>query len=798
MRKLAGLAVLSAAVVGLQVDLTRVLSIGQFYHFAFLVISLALLGFGASGTLLAIWPRLGERAVWPWYGLLFGAATLGGYLVVNHAAFDSYRIAFEPAQALVLIADLLALALPFLFAGLLVAAMLRAATERSGLTYGATLIGSAAGAVAAPLAIEGLGSARTVLVCAGAGAVAAGLLADRLGGRATVGAAAGFVLVLSMMVAFPPALDVVPSTYKRISQLARDPDSRIVASHESASARLDIVESPTIHSAPGLSLAYRHPLPEQTGLIIDGETLLSVIDAAGAPSELADALPISVALAVRPGGRVLVLGSGGGLDAWAALRMGVRDLTIVEPNGLVVDALNGPLGRRAGLGADQRARLVHDEIRTFAARAPGAYDVVTLVLADNYRPISAGAFTLTETYTLTVEAVSDYLRLAGSDGLLVITRWTQEPPSESARTLSIVLEALGDRRAGEHIVAFRSFQTATIVVKASPLADDEVEALLRAIDERRYDLVAAPTVPPDSVNRYAVLPEPVEHELATRLLETRDRAAIYASWPLDIAPLTDDRPFFFQFFRWDQTPVLLEELGRRWQPFGGGGYLVVVGLLALAIVATVLLIVAPIAAQPDFRVALAVAGFEVAGRTIGYATAIGFAFIFVEVSLVQRLILLVGAPTLAFAVVVGGLLFWSGIGSVVSRRLPWRPAMVALVAVLVVTPAVIGALTPVLLGLPPVARMVAVVGLLAPLGTLMGVPFPRLVAALGPVPGLVPWAWAANGGASVIGAVAAVMIALSAGFGAVLAAGAVLYLVAAVMAGSELTRLRASVARSGP
>ena len=797
-RKLGGLAVLSAAVLALQVDLTRVLSIGQFYHFAFLVISLALLGFGASGTMLAIWPRLAEPARWPWYGLLFAIATLAGYLVVNHVAFDSYRIALEPTQMIVLVFDLLALALPFLFGGALVGAMLRAATERSGRTYGASLLGSAGGAVMAPLAIEALGSARTVLVCAAAGAAAALLLVDLPRSRSAVSATAGLALTLGLLVAFPTILDVVPSPYKRISQIALDPEARILATRESASARLDIVDSSAIHSAPGLSLTYRQSLPEETGLVVDGDTLLPVLDAAHAPPELADALPISVALTVRPAGRVLFLGSGGGLDAWAALTSGAREVTIVEPNGLVVDALNGPLRDLAAFADDPRVRLIHDEIRTFAANAPGPYDIVELVLADNFRPISAGAYTLSESYTLTVEGVRGYLRLAGVDGLLVITRWAQEPPSESARALAIVIEALGDRSVREHIVAFRSFQTVTILVTASPWSANEVDALLGAIDERRYDLVAAPTIPPGSLNRYAILPEPVDHDLAVGLLDPGVRAATYAAWPLDISATTDDRPFFFQFFRWEQTPVVLEGLGRRWQPFGGSGYLVVVGFLAFALAATALLVVAPIALRPSFRRALVAAGAGVAVRTVGYATAIGLAFLFVEVSLVQRLILLVGAPALAFAVVVGGLLFWSGLGSLVSARLPWRPTIVALVVLLAVAPTVIDALTPVLLGVPLVPRIVAVLLILAPTGILMGVPFPRLVSALGQAPGLVPWAWATNGGASVLGAVAAPMIALSAGFGAVLVAGAALYLAAAVAAGPPLTTPRASAARTEP
>jgi spermidine synthase len=622
-------------------------------------------------------------------------------------------------------------------------------------------------------------------------------------------------MAAGLVVAFPTFLEIVPSPYKRISAMSLDPAARIVATRESPTSRLDLVEAPTIHSAPGLSLTYQRPLPLEAGLVIDGDTLLPVLDVRDAPSELADALPISVPLAARPGGRVLLLGSGGGMDAWAALTRGAREVTVVEPNALVLEALTGPLRARAGLADDSRVDLVHAEIRTFAsqANADGPYDIVELVLADNYRPISAGAFTLSETYGLTVDAVRDYLRLIGPDGLLIITRWLQEPPSESARTVGIVLEALGDRPVRQHIVAFRSFQTVTLLVKGSPFSEAETDRLLAAIDARRYDVVLAPRIPPESVNRYAVLPEPTDHELALRLAGASDRRAVFASSALDIGPTTDDRPFFFQFFRWEQTPAVLEGLGRRWQPFGGSGYLVVVGPLGFALLATGLAILLPIALRRSLRAALAAAGASRSSRAVGYVTAIGLAFLFVEVALVGRLIVLLGTPTLAFAGVVGGLLFWSGLGSLVSARLPWRPAIVVLAAILAAVPAVIAAVGPPLLALPLALRVGGVLLLLAPIGLLMGVPFPRLVTALGGSPGLIPWAWAANGSASVVGGVAAPMLALSTGFGSVLGAAALLYLLAAVLTiggpvggpltgtvtggvGGPVTGPRASVART--
>ena len=257
--------------------------------------------------------------------------------------------------------------------------------------------------------------------------------------------------------------------------------------------------------------------------------------------------------------------------------------------------------------------------------------------------------------------------------------------------------------------------------------------------------------------------------------------AFYAAYAFDVSPPSDDRPFFFHFFRLEQTPTLLGELGRRWQPFGGGGYFILIALLGFAVVVGGAAIVLPLAARRRFRETLR-AERRFALRVVAYVVSIGLAFLFVEVTLVQRAILVFGDPTQAFSVVVGTLLVASGIGSALSARVPWRAAMV-LLGVLLATYAVLPRLAGSgLLALPDPLPLAVVVGIVAPVGFLMGVPFPRVVRTIGASPSLVAWAWAANGSASVVSGIVATIAALSFGFGAVLAAAAALYVVAALLA----------------
>lgn len=784
---LLGMAVLSGATLLLQVALTRILSVAQFYHFAFLVVSLALLGFGASGALLALWPGLRSRRLDPWYALGFSLATVLAYLLVNHQPFDSYSIAWDPSQVVLLVTNLLALATPFLFAGLLIGSLLSASARDAGRIYGANLMGSAAGAILAPVVLSWLAAPQAVIVCALLGSLAALAVAMpsvRSAPLVHITGLIGITASLLLLVAFPAQLEVRTSPYKALSQFRLNPDAEIVRTAENAYSRLDVIRSPTIHSAQGLSLAYLGDLPPQVGLVVDGGAVLPVSRADGTDPELLRSLPSAVAYAIRPAADVLILGSGGGMEVLAALGNTSGHVTVIEPNALVHDALVDDLRAWAGLAEHPRVTLIGDDIRTAVERLDETYDVVVLTLSEGYLPISSGAFTLNEDYRWTVEALASYFDRLDEDGLFVTHRWLQVPPSESLRALGTIVAALGEGDPREQIVAFRSFQHATFIVRPSGHQDAEVDGLLSTIADLRYDLTLAPRMPEDMVNRYARLPTDVYRDTYAELIDAPDRSVVQAAYPFDITPATDDRPFFFHYFRWEQTPGVVENLGSRWQPFGGSGYLVLLALLAFASVAAVAFVLLPVLSRRRFRQALAEVGPARATRVVGYFTLLGLAFLLVEVSLIQQYILLLGQPTLAIATVIGALLLSSGLGSVLSlrlsRRVPWGPGMIALVALLVVHPLLVDVLTPVLLPLPVVLRVLATALLIAPVGFLMGMPFPRGVAALRDAADLVPWAWAANGSASVISAVLAALLALSFGFSVVLLVGGALYLLAAV------------------
>lgn len=793
-----GLLLLSAASLSFEINLTRLFSVSQFYHFAFMIVSIALLGYGASGTVLAILPRSGPRQSQRSLCLLSLATSLsilGAYLLINQLPFDSFSIAWDTRQVYILMLQFGVLALPFFFTGMAVGLLLTDDPHNSGKTYGINLLGSALGCLLVLVGPSSFGGEGTVVLSSGMAALAAlaalvASLEPRKRSNQTHSSTlirrsnvelyvrrlvSALLLLFTLAVLISRAtgnrlfswLDLHLSPYKSLSYALQVPGAELVYQDWNSFSRVDVVRSSSIHSYPGLSYQYMKPLPAQDGLTVDGDDLLPIVNPEG-NQEFTGYLPAAVAYRLRPGAQALVLEPRGGLDLLVALAQGAGQVTAVEMNPLIVSAA-GDIYR------DPRLQLVIESDRSYLRRGTGRFDVIVISLVSSYHPVRSGAYSLAEDYRYTVEAFQDALALLNPDGLLVVTRWLQMPPSECLRTFAIAVTAL-ERRHGDpktQLVALRGYNTGTILVKNSPFRDNELQEIRAFAGERAYDLNYAPGMRVEEANQYNILPEPVYYQAFSALIENGSRAAFYASYPYDVAPPTDDHPFFGHFFKWSQAGQILDELGKTWQPFGGAGYFVVIALLLLAILMAGILIILPAAVLSRDRRA-----GRPATLYLVYFGLIGLGFMLVEIPLIQRFILFLGHPTYAMTAVLFTLLLSSSLGSRWSSHLPLRLASGLLVVLLLAAPWLLPRIFQLTLGLPLIFRSGVTVMAIAPLGFLMGVPFPggiqwMLGGAQQPVQ--VPWIWAVNGAASVISSVLAALLALSFGFDWVLRIGALSY-----------------------
>jgi CheY-like chemotaxis protein len=782
-----GLGIVSAAVLLFELALTRLFAVAEWYHFAFLSIGVALFGSTAGGLAVALLGPDRARQVEPYVAAALPWSFCLAYLTINQVPFDSYQLAWQPRQYLYMAVYYLALAVPFGAGGYLVARRLATERAQSHLWYASSLLGSAVGALGLLVTMPALGGEGTVWAALALGAVGAWLLtADSRHSRTptvvTVASSLALAAGIALTLLQPAWLSLRLSPYKALSYALQAPDARLALRRWNAYSRVDVVVAAQIHSAPGLSLRFAGALPPQHGLTVDGGDL-SPISRRLSPQDQAFLryLPLSVATALRPGGSMMVIEPRGGMDVAVALEMGASRVLAVEDNPVIVRAVRDLYGDyTGGLYSDGRVEVLVNDGRSALEQGAERLDVIVFSLAQSYHPVMAGSYGLREDYLHTVESFEAALGRLGPGGFLVVTRWAQEPPSESLRAAALALtalERLGVEDASRHILAYRSWSTVTVLATPDPWAAEDTLAVRRMCDGLGFDMVYYAGMPRSDANRFNLLQAPSDHDALAALLSASDRRAFYRAQPYEMTPPTDDRPFFGHFFRWKQLPMVLGQLGRAWQPFGGAGFLVVLALLVMALILAAALVLIPAWSQRGQEAK------RWRQRHMPYFAAVGVAFMLIEIPLMQQFILYVGQPALAFILVLTTLLLFSGLGSTLAHRAPLRTVLILLGLMAALYPLLLQAGAGQLMQLDRWARAAIAIGCLAPLGLLMGVPFAGgLRAIMAASPQERAWAWAVNGSASVVGSTLAAVIALSVGYRVVLMAAACCYLLAALIA----------------
>jgi hypothetical protein len=481
---------------------------------------------------------------------------------------------------------------------------------------------------------------------------------------------------------------------------------------------------------------------------------------------------------LRRDARVLVVGAGGGRDILSALLFGQRSVVAVEINRDITEALNGRFGDFSGhLDRDPRVRFVNDEARSYIARTPDRFDIIQLSLVDTAAATAAGAYVLTENSLYTTEAWTLLLQRLTAHGVLTVSRWyVGERPGEMYKATALAstaLKRLGVDDPRRHILVVRRLKgihpqygpigTATILVSPAPFSAESLATIERVARRMAFDVIVSPGTAFDAT--------------FSRLASGENLDAFAGTFPLKIAPPTDDSPFFFNMVRF-QDALRLDPWRLGTERFNAEPVRTLLALLLVVIALTLACIMVPItltSRRETLRGTLPL---------FAYFASIGTAFMMVEISQMQRLIIFLGHPTYGLSVVLFALLVSSGLGSLVTRAKRAAPAagsarLGALLGALVV----FGALTPhavaAFAGATTVIRIIVAVSMLLPLGVFMGMAFPlgmQLAAAtFGPV---APWFWGVNGATSVCASVLAVVIAMSAGISASFWAGVGCYALA--------------------
>jgi len=794
------LSLVSAGALAYEILLTRLFSIIQWHHFAYMMISVALLGYGAAGTCITLLrarlePRL--EVVFAWCAALFGLSAVGAFLVAQRVPFNALEFLWDPRQPLWLAITYLLLFVPFFFAAACVCLVFTRFAARAGRVYGFDVVGASLGCLGIVLLLFAV-PPQVALGCVGtAGLAAAALTALSMRPRRLVAAAALILLgVLTPWVLSGPAGALRMSPYKELAQTLEVMGTRVVAESSSPLGLVSVVASPEVplRHAPGLSLAAPGEPPEQLAVFTDGEGLSAIVRDDGWPATLAylDYMTSAAGYHLLSRPRVLMLGAGTGTDLLQARYHDASAIDAVELNPDVVRLVEEDFGAFSGRPyAQPHVRLHLGEARGFVAATRERYDLVQIALLDAFGASSAGLYALSESYLYTVESLRATLDRLAPGGYLSITRWVTLPPRDTLKLFGMAVNALereGVRDPGARIALIRSWKTATLLVKNGDLTAEDVARLKAFCRARSFDLDWAPGIRPEETNRYNQLEASWFHDGARALLGP-DRASLIAQYKFDLTPATDDRPYFFHFFRWRTLPELLRLKAQGGLPLLEWGYPLLVATLAQALLASAALILLPLW---WLRRRGGAAGARAPWlRTAGYFGGIGVAFMFVEIAFIQKFILFLSHPLYAVAVVLFAFLLSAGLGARASERLP-RLFPRARVAPVVVPVAAIAALSLVYAwllpwALPPLAawpdarRIALSVALIFPLGFAMGMPFPLGISALSrAADALVPWAWGVNSCASVVSAVLATLLAIHLGFNVVLLIAVLVYIATAV------------------
>lgn len=777
-----GVFLLSLATLMFQVSYMRLLSIASWHHFVWMVFSIAFLGYAASGTLLSLYPRLREPGFdqsLTTYSALFSVSSLLCYVASNLIPFDPARLAWDRLQPLYITVFYILLAIPFLLSGLTIALAMEGSDSNIGKLYFSNLIGSALGSfLVLPLfgPLDGPGVMVLTSVIGGASAL---VFALNLRGR-RVAILLVWVLVIMIMVPFAGELfSMKISPYKGMEAALRYPDSRLIDTKWNSFSRVDVVSSGMVRYAPGLSLKYEAQIPEQIGVFVDGDDLNAITRYDGSSSSLdftgflSSTLPY--ALVHEPS--VLVIGAGGGLDVLKAIHHGSGEIVACEANPIIVELIKNEYDGFSGqIYNDDRIRVVVSDGRSFIQSSRSEFDIIELSMAHSAFSSSTGIYALSENYLYTVESFKEFVTHLSEDGYLSITRWLLPPPREDVRIVSLAtsaLDALGTSEPSEHIAMIRSWGTVTLLVKRSPLSVEEIETIKGFCKEMGFDIVYVPGVEPSELNIYNRFPEPIYYQLVDGMLRADDINEFYSGYLYDIGPTTDDRPFFFHFFKWNRIIETYKSLSMKWQALIEGGYIVPLTLIQVSIL-SILLILLPLQRYRGKEI-------EEGKGFLAYFFFLGLGYMFVELATIQKFILVLSHPIYSVSTVIFSLLLGSGIGSYLSARITplskHHRFVLLFVTCLILVYGSASHLLSYLLTLPTVTRVFVTFLIIAPLGVFMGMPFPLGMRVLtGSKKPLIPWAWAVNGCASVLGSILPIIVALFFGYSRVYLLAGLVYL----------------------
>jgi spermidine synthase len=789
-----GVFLISFAALMLEIVQTRILSVVVWYHLAFFVISLAMFGLTAG----AVWVYLkGDRFTEK--SLSYDLGYFSGLFAFATATCLAVQMTLAPIitrffTTLWIWTELaLCLSVPFFFAGVAISLALTRGPFPIARIYGIDLVGAAGGSIGALLLLnvtDGPSAVLCIAVVAALGAISFSwsgigqlpeikpVLHQWLWHRQWI------FLSLLLAALINPFLEhgLQPIAVKGKFEF---PGTHALRQWNSFS-RVDVspvFRAPPIMWGPSPRIFEKRWLADQVDLFIDGDAGTTAYQFDGNFENVGflkyDVTNLAYFLPGRE--RAVIIGVGGGRDVLSAALFGLKEITAVELNPILVDLQTDETGlkRFTNLATIPGVRFVADEGRSWLARSRQSFDVIQMSLVDTWAATGAGAFTLSENGLYTLDAWKIFLSRLTPRGVLAVSRWYEPAfPDETGRMISLAVATLMEMRVREprrHLFLVAQKRIATLVLSRSPFSTSDVDALEKAAAAYEHEVLITPSREPAS-------------SVLSRIVSAPNLSALRsftASLPFDLTPPTDGRPFFFNqlpLSRPLQALAFARGVLATTSEGGGvrrGNLVATVTLLILFLIALMLVLAALII---PLRPALNDVGVRLVTNGTLYFSLIGAGFMMIEIGLLQRMSIFLGHPVYSLSVLLSSLILSTGSGSFLSEKVPLQSSGrlviwgVATGAYAVALAFFLGPLFSAFGDAELASRIALCVWLIAPLGVLLGFAFPagmRLISSIDSRP--TPWFWGINGAAGVLASIAAVALSLALGISATLVVGALCY-----------------------
>ena len=809
-------AFVSASILAYELFIMRVFAIGGWSHFGSTVISIAMFGFGIFSTALCIWKNFFAKTIIFW--ISFSLLLLGPVmLVVNSLAqeipFNPIFLVSDPSQKFYLASYFLLYFIPFILGAMFLGLFFLMGQAHFGKAYFANMTGSGLGCLLVFAGMYWLLPEHLFVIPIALWA-AGGAFWFSSQRQAKFIPILVISLILSLVLGWQfNQINISP--YKGVSYARNFPDSRRVYEAASPFGYLEVYSSSYFHFAPGLSdtaTLYLDKMPENAylGMYIDGDGPIGIMKSlAEDEQEYVKFLPLSMPYLLKQHPNVLVMQFGGGISTNMALILGADDVTVAEGNPMIVDAVKDKhfiAGFTANILENPRVHLIPSDGRIYVREAKRHFDIIDLSLSDSTGLSMPGGSSIYEKFTYTRETFLACIDALAKSGILSITVWNKEdPPKSTMKLMSTLVTAALDAGSKDisrdFFIAHTYLSTFSVLYKKGGFSEEEVQKLLRYCKRTSFEVVYAPGQRPPEGDINKVFEAyrnlyfaPQSEELSEtgvdmsmgylyRLVASRliggDLHTVEQGYVFNDEPLTNERPYFAGYLKVPDLPKFidkLEAISDEW------GYLLLWATLFLSVFFGFLLMLLPMIFgwKAFFQRHRGKPG------VIVYFLCLGLGYIFVEIAMISKYILCLGNATVSVAILVTGMLLFSGLGSYLSAR--FVPSAGRAVAAVCTSITLILLLYSVyldrilaLVGLWPYGmKIVFCLVLLFPLAFLMGFPFALGMSTLSRLrkEHFFVWAWGINGSFSVVGSVLVPIVSVSLGISAVIVVAAMIYLAA--------------------